>query len=311
MYNSDETTSHKDAATSSGRLQDDSLPCQLEQQAAAETENRNMTEIERQGGGKDGTDIAAALGMDTRASDVDFDVTIQSLLQGARANDEDAIAAFFRRYATAIFCYFKRRGISHEEAKDLTIGVFLKVLNGSLLHGFRLGEPFRPFLITVLTNRATDYWRHVRAEKRATKGQVRSLEAILDKAPDLAPFHSLTPEDVLTHEYYKQIHKNAVEAVRAWCEREASRKDGGCSYRFTLFHLRYLETPRYRWPRIHEMMVKTYPGVTIDQLKGYVATATKWYMKSLIAQFMADGYSGADAKHETMQMMAFLTEHRE
>ena len=68
-------------------------------------------------------------GLNSQARSELFPRTMQANLRGAIKGDNEGQAWFYRRYATPIYCFLKKRGLAPEEAKDLTQDIIVKFLD--------------------------------------------------------------------------------------------------------------------------------------------------------------------------------------
>lgn len=84
-----------------------------------------------------------------------------SLIQRAKALDEEAIAELYRRHVQPIYRYILYRVGDPNTAQDLTAEVFLRMVEGLPKYRER-GYPFSSWLYSIANARVIDYFRHQR-----------------------------------------------------------------------------------------------------------------------------------------------------
>lgn len=232
--------------------------------------------------------------------------TPESILFKAMQGDTVAETRFCQCYGTAIFCFFKARGIVRRDAEDLTQDVLLALLRGRESNGYAENilskyDPkkgrFRPWLIKVLTNTTISYWREQGELIRKLGGKLLSLdfhEAVIDAVPAC----ELSPEEVFTYQYWLHLHRTALDTVKAKCAR-----DDKCPYRFEAFRLRYLTTPRTSWPDIAEQLGL---GRTAGEARYPAETALGWYRDALFYDLLAYGMTQDEAEAELKDILAVM-----
>lgn len=94
----------------------------------------------------------------------------------AGSNREENFRCLFERYSRPIADFFKNRGFSNEECRDLTQETFLGVYQG--IADFRLDSSFETWLFRIARNRWCNAVRDRSRKKRAAQ------EVPLDEGPD-------------------------------------------------------------------------------------------------------------------------------
>ncbi len=94
----------------------------------------------------------------------------------AGSNREENFRCLFERYSRPIADFFKNRGFSNEECRDLTQETFLGVYQG--IADFRLDSSFETWLFRIARNRWCNAIRDRSRKKRAAQ------EVPLDEGPD-------------------------------------------------------------------------------------------------------------------------------
>src|SRR5271170_4296614 len=116
----------------------------------------------------------------------------QSQAQGGQS----ALAELCRLYWYPLYIFARRRGHSPDDAKDLTQGFFLHVVEHRALTGVdRLKGKFRSFLLASFQNHLSDAADHARRLKRGGDKEFVQLDA-----EDAEKRYRLEPVDFLTAE---------------------------------------------------------------------------------------------------------------
>lgn len=102
----------------------------------------------------------------------------RTLLERAQAGDVGAYAALVRAYETQAFraAYLITR--DQQEAADAAQEAFVRAHRA--LKSFRVDEPFRPWLMRIVTNQALN---RIQAMKRREKMTERYAQALLESSP--------------------------------------------------------------------------------------------------------------------------------
>ena len=106
------------------------------------------------------------------------------MIDAARAGDEGAYAALIRRYSDLAFraAYLVTRNSA--DAEDACQEAFAKAYRALLR--FRVGAPFRPWLLRIVTNAALNSARSSKRRSAATERLARDAERDEHEPPDAA-----------------------------------------------------------------------------------------------------------------------------
>jgi RNA polymerase sigma-70 factor (ECF subfamily) len=135
--------------------------------------------------------------------------TSLTLLQRARANDQEAWQRLTRLYAPLIGYWCQQRGVRGTDAEDVCQDVFQAVAAG--LAGFRRdrpGDTFRGWLRGITRNKLLDYYRRRNHVPEAQGGTDANRQ--LQQVPDPEPADADDPPDQLSGLYHR-----ALELVRS------------------------------------------------------------------------------------------------
>ncbi|MBX7211280.1 MAG: sigma-70 family RNA polymerase sigma factor [Verrucomicrobiaceae bacterium] len=129
-----------------------------------------------------------------------FLTTRWSLVVRAGESDEktaqQAMAELCRDYWKPLFAYARRRGLSPEDAADLTQGFFLHAIDGDLIQRARAERGrFRSYLLTAMQQFFSNERRRAQTQKRGGDALTVSMDEMLeaDHFPN-EPADTQTPE---------------------------------------------------------------------------------------------------------------------
>ena len=131
---------------------------------------------------------------------------------------EQALETLCRAYWYPLYAYGRRRGHGEEEAKDLTQGFFLRLLEKNYFGDAdaRRGR-FRTFLLTSLGHFLANEWDKARAQKRGGDRAVLSLDELdAEGRYRHEPVDGATPESI----YERRWAEAVLESVFARLRRE-------------------------------------------------------------------------------------------
>jgi len=232
--------------------------------------------------------------IDSDAWQKSLPVTAWTVLRNA---DLASVEHFARRYATPIYCYFRRHNIQRDEAKDLTQSFIAdKVLQKDFLKQFKPGkdyEPgrrmFRSYLLPALKNHLIDFIRE-RNRKRMLQVE-HAVEG--DQHLDLA-----TGKDVEDEVICRTVHdqlKEVLLSVQADCERD------GLQDHFRMFCLRHFARPKLSWKEI---------GLGFDvnwqEAKNRAWTVRDRLKKAVLAELGMQGMSQDEVLEEVRELRRLL-----
>ncbi len=163
-----------------------------------------------------------------------FPTTRWSLIVLARKRDtttecEDALASLCASYWYSLYAFARRLGYTVEDAKDLTQGFFVRLLEKNYLLQFeRERGRFRTFLLAAFRHYVANEYDRARAEKRG--GGYRTLSLDFDDAEVRyrhEPVDPQTPERIYERRWALTVLDRALDRVageygmgrRAWFDR--------------------------------------------------------------------------------------------
>lgn len=154
-----------------------------------------------------------------------FLTTHWSMVEAAGAasqeQSKELINLLLRRYWKPVYCYLRRKGVSNEEAKDLTQGFFHEVvLEQRLLSKADAAKGrFRSLLLIALNRYVGDVRDQASAQKRMPRGGLVSLDAA-DMPVLPASLTTAAPEDTFNYAWVAGLLEQALESVKCQCDEE-------------------------------------------------------------------------------------------
>ena len=131
---------------------------------------------------------------------------------------KEAFARLYLDYWPPLYAYVRRRGLSPEEAEDITQDFFTRILEKQSLSGLRReGGRFRSFLLGAMANFLADEWDRAQTQKRGSGRKPLSLDAEDGETrfQALAVASELTPESVFEKQWAKTLLEHVAEQLRA------------------------------------------------------------------------------------------------
>jgi len=129
---------------------------------------------------------------------------------------QSALAELCRLYWYPLYIFARRRGHSPEDAKDLTQGFFLHVVEHRAFRGVdRLKGKFRSFLLASFQNHLSDVGDRARRLKRGGDKEFVQLDA--EEAEEryrLEPVEFLTPEKIFDARWAMTVLEEALKQLR-------------------------------------------------------------------------------------------------
>jgi RNA polymerase sigma-70 factor (ECF subfamily) len=137
----------------------------------------------------------------------------------------DALEDLCRTYWPPVYAYVRRRGYDSEEARDLTQGFFVQLLEGRKLKAVRRERGrFRTFILASVKNYLANEWDRVRAKKRG--GGTVPLSLDFDGAEHryaLEPTDQATPESIFQRRWALTLLERVLEKLRQELEESGNR----------------------------------------------------------------------------------------
>jgi RNA polymerase sigma factor (sigma-70 family) len=136
---------------------------------------------------------------------------------GGALGSEEAFGRLYSDYWGPLYAFLRRRGLSPEEAEDVTQNFFVRLLEKQALKNLeREGGRFRSFLLGSMRNFLANEWDYQHAQKRG--GGVKPLA--LDAADEEGRYLALelpataTPESLFELQWVLTLLERVVERLR-------------------------------------------------------------------------------------------------
>ncbi len=148
-----------------------------------------------------------------------FVTTRWSVVIAARGGDSkgrEALSTLCQDYWHPIYAFIRRQGYAAEEARDLTQGYFVLLLEKSVLHDFRPTQGrFRSFLLASVRHFLSDARDRERAAKRgAGQAAIPLDEVVAEESYRREPHTELTPEEIFERRWAFTVIDRAVRRLR-------------------------------------------------------------------------------------------------
>jgi RNA polymerase sigma-70 factor (ECF subfamily) len=157
----------------------------------------------------------------SKAHNPNFPKTRWSLVMAASGNDPKqkqlALAEICRQYWYPLYAYVRRRGLSAEDAQDLTQGFFEHLLEGKTIEQIRSAEfgKLRSFLLASIQNWMTKQ-HHKQTSAKRGGGKVFSIDSLsAEERYLLEPSHSDDPERLYERRWAMMILDSAISRLRS------------------------------------------------------------------------------------------------
>ena len=157
-----------------------------------------------------------------------FATTRWSVVLTAKGTDpkgRQALSTLCNDYWHPIYSFIRRQGHGADEARDLTQGYFVLLLEKSLLHEVRPAEGrFRSFLLASVRHFLSDARDRERAAKRGGGRSAIPLdEAFAEESYRREPHTELTPEEIFERRWAFTVIDRAVQRLHEDAERRGRR----------------------------------------------------------------------------------------
>jgi len=162
----------------------------------------------------------ASSNQSTLAGPRDFRTTHWSLVVAATKPDSTqtraALAALCEIYWFPVYAYIRRRGFGPESAKDLTQGLFAKIIEKQYLRAAdREKGRFRTFLLVCVQHFLNNEWQKEHALKRGGGYSIVSLdEQLAEDCYRAEPMDTLSPERLFERRWAIVVLEQAMEHLR-------------------------------------------------------------------------------------------------
>ncbi len=146
-----------------------------------------------------------------------FPKTRWSVVLDAQDADPAALATFCRSYWAPLYSFARRKGMSVEDAEDLTQAFFEHLLSRDFLTSARRERGrLRNFLLGAFNNFATDEWRRAGARKRGGSDRVVPMDFLLAEEQLAREFRDGTnPELEYERAWARALLRRAVDELGA------------------------------------------------------------------------------------------------
>jgi len=134
--------------------------------------------------------------------------------------DAELVNSFAASYWREVYLWLRRdRGLSNEEAKDLTQAFFVHLVEDRVLEKFSAAQGrLRTFLKASLANFATDRYRRAQAQRRGGGLVHVSFDAMEVGRLDELARGTETPDALFDREWRLNTLRSAMQAVQKRCE---------------------------------------------------------------------------------------------
>ena len=170
----------------------------------------------------------------------EFKTTYWSMLEGIHEKsdqrDYSVVNYLLKHYWKPVYCYLRCRGISNEQAKDLTQGFFHEVViqKNLIKQADHSKGRFRTFLLTALKHYQINEYKKENAKKRRPDQNLVSWDSV--QQMDLPQFVSqMTPEDAFSYAWVSDFLEEVLHEV----EQQFRQEDKEVYWQ--LFHDRILQ----------------------------------------------------------------------
>ena len=136
--------------------------------------------------------------------------------QGEASQSRKALEELCRAYWDPLYSYIRRRGYTHEDAKDLTQEFFVRLSAPDFLASVSSDKgKFRSFLLASLNHFLANEWHRAKAQKRGGNAHHFSLDAEMGEGRPLEePASAETPEVFFDKRWALTILERALAALR-------------------------------------------------------------------------------------------------
>jgi len=142
------------------------------------------------------------------------------------AESRDALATLCGKYWYPLYAFARRRGLSAEQAADITQGFFARLLEQKIVRGAdpRRGK-FRSYLLGAFKHFQSHEWCRDRAQKRGGGRKLVPLDPRdAENRYNLEPSHDLTPERLFERQWAMTVLELALEELRRQCARDGKEE---------------------------------------------------------------------------------------
>jgi RNA polymerase sigma-70 factor (ECF subfamily) len=141
---------------------------------------------------------------------------------GAGTQARRALEELCGAYWFPVYAHVRSRGLTPEDAADVTQAYFLRLVEKEVLRDVRPEHGrFRSFLLASLRNFLANHWDHERAAKRGGGRAVVELDALAaEERFRIEPSDGNDPEKIFERQWALAVLARAMEALKADAEKE-------------------------------------------------------------------------------------------
>ena len=233
-------------------------------------------------------------GLNSQARSELFPETQRTYLMAALEGDNERQAWFYRRYATPIYCFLKKRGMTRDEAKDLTHDIVVKFLENKF-ENYNFKTPFRSYLIAVMENEVKSFKKK---KTMIAKKTSEFIEEIISEAERIECFGDASAEEIFEERYAQQLFEEALRKVKLTFLNDTRNQN-----RWDMFYARFYEN--LSWPQIAEKY-----GYTRDRARNLTLVVIAKLGHTLYEEFKKEGIDDKQVKIELRDLMLILSKHK-
>ena len=232
-----------------------------------------------------------------------FETTHWSLVYAAGGSDSSearqALEQLCTKYWRPLYHFAQRRGLSPEEAEDMTQEFFMHLLEKHALNKLdhKKGR-FRTFLLTSFTNMLNNEWDKQRAQKRSPGKPLLPLSVFRESSPlNSALAADSDPELAFDRDWAMTVVRDALEALRV-------RYDDEGKLELLQVLTPYLTAGRETRPYTE---LSNQLGVTTNAVKVAVHRARKRYREEIRRQIAQTVRSQEELDEELKHLLNVLS----
>ena len=216
---------------------------------------------------------------------------------------KEILDLLIRQYWKPVYYYLRRTGLGNEQAKDAVQGFFETAIGkGWFKKADASRGRFRTFLLSSLSNYASNLRRHEQAGIRCPSGGVTSLDKLLDDADRMwEPPDNLTPEDIYHRTWLADLVVRVLKALEHEC------RDTGKEAHYEIFRRCLVEPIIEGTERPPMRDLADEFGMTEKQANNVLTTARRAYQRLLREEVRTYALSEEDEKEEIRDLFRFVS----
>lgn len=210
-----------------------------------------------------------------------------------------SVNSLIQKYWKPVYCYFRRCGLSNEEAKDLTQRFFVE------RDVFRNADPsrgrFRAFLFSCLDNFRRNVHRAANAKRRRPPEGIVSIEDLLpEEGVAFEVRADTTPEDNFSRDWITALVRRVLDQFQQEC------RSTGKQVHYALFRERIVR-PALDGAQVPPMDdVADDLGLTQKQACNRLLTARRAFQRLLREEIRAHAASDDEVAEEVGEVFAYF-----